>query len=68
MSHVFDEQDWVVADEAGRRRRGPEDGDEVEMKPEEDHYFERRNGGRRVHEIPTSRISCQSPRPEAPPA
>ncbi len=47
MSHVFDEQEWVVADEDE-----DEEDDEVEMKPEEDPYLERRAGGRRVHEIP----------------
>jgi hypothetical protein len=50
MSHVFDEQEWVVADED---EEDVEEGDEeVEMKPEEDPYFERRTGGRRVHELP----------------
>jgi G3E family GTPase len=50
MSHVFDEQEWIVADE---EEEDIEEGDEeVEMKPEEDPYLERRNGGRRVHEIP----------------
>jgi hypothetical protein len=48
MSHVFDEQEWIVADEDA----DDESEDDVEMKPEEDPYFERRNGGRRVHEIP----------------
>jgi hypothetical protein len=58
MSHVFDEQEWIVADEED------EDSDEdVEMKPEEDHYFERRNGGRRVHEIPN--IADYLPKPGA---
>jgi hypothetical protein len=47
MSHVFDEQEWVVADEEEE-----DSDDDVEMKPEEDPYFERRNGGRRVHELP----------------
>jgi hypothetical protein len=50
MSHVFDEQEWIadVEDE-----EDAEEGDEeVEMKPEEDPYFKRRAGGRRVREIP----------------
>ncbi len=51
MSHVFDEQDWVAVDEEDDEDSA-EDGDETEMKPAEDHYMERRNGGRRVHEIP----------------
>ena len=48
MSHVFDEQEWI-ADEDEEEE---DQADEVEMKPEEDPYFERRNGGRRVREIP----------------
>jgi len=48
MSHVFDEQEWIAADDEDEAK----DGDEDEMKPEEDHYLERRAGGRRVHEIP----------------
>jgi len=51
MSHVFDEQEWVVVD--GDDEEDAEEGDEeVEMKPLEDPYLERRNGGRRVHEFP----------------
>ena len=50
MSHVFDEQEWIAEDDEDEE--DAEDGDEVEMKPEEDHYFERRSGGRRIHEIP----------------
>ena len=49
MSHVFDEQEWIVADEEDDDE---ENEDDVEMKPEEDPYFERRSGGRRVHELP----------------
>jgi len=49
MSHVFDETEWIAEDEDEEEA---EDADEVEMKPEEDHYLERRTGGRRVHEIP----------------
>lgn len=48
MSHFFDEQEWF-ADEDEEEQ---EDGEEVEMKPVEDPYLERRNGGRRIHEIP----------------
>ena len=51
MSHAFDEQEWIAADEDDDEEE-QEDGEEVEMKPDEDYYFERRNGGRRVHEIP----------------
>ena len=51
MSHVFDEQEWVALDEEDDEEE-LEDGEETEMKLEEDPYFERRNGGRRVHEIP----------------
>ena len=51
MSHVFDEQEWIVADEEDDEEEA-EDGDEVEMKLDEDPYLARRNGGRRVHEIP----------------
>jgi len=50
MSHVFDEQEWIAADDDDEDE--VQDGDEVEMKPEEDFYLERRAGGRRVHEIP----------------
>lgn len=55
MSHAFDEEEWIVADE------DDEDEDEAEMAPEVDPYFERRNGGRRVHEIPN--ISDFLPKP-----
>ena len=51
VSHVFDEQEWVVDDEEDTEEEA-EDGDEVPMKLDEDFYLERRNGGRRVHEIP----------------
>jgi G3E family GTPase len=51
MSHVFDEQDWIPAD-GDDDEEDLADGEETEMKAEEDPYFERRNGGRRVHEIP----------------
>ncbi len=48
MSHVFDEDEWIPVDEEDEE----EGDDEVEVKPEVDPYLERRNGGRRVHEIP----------------
>jgi hypothetical protein len=51
MSHVFDEQEWIAID-PDDDEEDLEDGEETEMKAEEDPYFERRNGGRRVHEIP----------------
>jgi G3E family GTPase len=51
MSHVFDEQEWIAEDEDDDEDE-QEEGEEVEMKAAEDPYFERRNGGRRVHEIP----------------
>jgi hypothetical protein len=51
MSHIFDEQEWIADDEDDDEDE-QEDGEEVEMKLEEDPYLERRNGGRRVHEIP----------------
>jgi hypothetical protein len=49
MSHVFDEQEWIADEDEDDQEEGEE---EVEMRPEEDPYLERRNGGRRVHEIP----------------
>jgi hypothetical protein len=49
MSHVFDEQEWIADEDEDEQEEGEE---EVEMKLVEDPYFERRNGGRRVHEIP----------------
>jgi hypothetical protein len=58
MSHVFDEQEWIVADEEDE-----DEDDDVEMKPEEDPYFERRSGGRRVHELPN--IADYLPKPGA---
>ena len=51
MSHVFDEQEWIALD-GDDDEEELEDGEETEMKLEEDPYLERRNGGRRVHEIP----------------
>lgn len=56
MSHVFDEeQDWVFTNAEGDEideQEEVEDEDEIEAKPEEDPYFERRNGGRRVKQLP----------------
>lgn len=51
MSHVFDEVEWIAEDEDDDEDEQKE-GEEVEMKAAEDPYLERRNGGRRVHEIP----------------
>jgi len=59
MSHVFDEdQDWVFTDAEGDEIDEDEEteGDEeVEAKIEEDPYFVRLNGGRRVKEVPDVR-------------
>lgn len=57
MSHVFDEeQDWIFTNAEGEeideQEETDDDEDEIEAKPEEDPYFERRNGGRRVKQIP----------------
>ena len=57
MSHVFDEeQDWIFTNAVGEEideQEETEDGDEeIEAKVEEDPYFVRRNGGRRLKEIP----------------
>jgi hypothetical protein len=57
MSHVFDEeQDWVFTNAEGEEideQEETEDSDEeIEAKPEEDPYFVRRSGGRRVKELP----------------
>jgi hypothetical protein len=49
MSHLFDEQEWIADEDEDDQEEGEE---EVEMKLVEDPYLERRNGGRRVHEIP----------------
>ena len=60
MSHVFDEeQDWIFTNAEGEQideQEETEDGDdEIEAKPEEEPYFARRLGGRRVKEIPDIR-------------
>jgi hypothetical protein len=57
MSHVFDEeQDWIFTTAEGvviDEQEETKDGDEeIEAKPEEDPYFVRRSGGRRVKELP----------------
>lgn len=50
MSHAFDEPEWVAeGDDQGEEQ---EDGEEVEVTREVEPYFERRNGGRRVIELP----------------
>ena len=57
MTHVFDEeQDWIFTDSEGKEIDEQEevegDEQEIEAKPEEDPYFVRRSGGRRLKEIP----------------
>ncbi|MES2696848.1 MAG: hypothetical protein V4773_25495 [Verrucomicrobiota bacterium] len=57
MTHVFDEeQDWIFTNADGEEideQEETEDGeDEIEAKQEEDPYFVRHSGGRRVKEIP----------------
>ena len=55
MSHVFDEeQDWIFTNAEGDEidEQDETEDDEIEAKPEEDPYFARRNGGRRVKELP----------------
>jgi hypothetical protein len=57
MTHVFeDEPDWIFTNAEGEEideQEESEDGeDEIEARPEEDPYFARRNGGRRLKEIP----------------
>jgi hypothetical protein len=57
MSHLFDEeQDWIFTNAEGEEideQEESEDGeDEIEAKQEEDPYLVRRNGGRRVKELP----------------
>jgi hypothetical protein len=50
MSHAFDEPEWVAEGDVEEEDQG--EGEEVEMTEEVDPYFERRNGGRRVVELP----------------
>lgn len=57
MTHAFDEeQDWIFTNAEGEvidEQEEVEEGeDDIEAKPEEDPYFVRRAGGRRVIEIP----------------
>lgn len=56
MSQAFDEdQDWIFTNAEGEEideEEETDDDEEVEARPAEDPYFERRNGGRRVKEIP----------------
>lgn len=57
VSQVFDEeQDWVFTNAEGEeideQEETEDEDEEIEAKPAEDPYFERRNGGRRVREIP----------------
>jgi hypothetical protein len=55
ISHVFDDEiDWTVVgeEEEGEEAAGEQ---EVEVAPEEDPYFARLNGGRRVKELPDIR-------------
>lgn len=65
MSHVFDEeQDWVFTDADGEEideQEEAEGDEEVEAKPEEDPYFERRAGGQRVKQIPDVRKFLERP-------
>ncbi len=57
MSHVFDlEQDWIFTnadgDEIDEQEENEDGEDEVEAKPEEDPYFAKLMGGRRVVTLP----------------
>ena len=57
MTHVFDEeQDWIFTDSEGKeideQEEVEDEDEEIEAKPEEDPYFVRRSGGRRLKEIP----------------
>jgi hypothetical protein len=57
MTHVFDEeQDWIFTNADGEvideQEESGADDEEIEAKPEEDPYFARHTGGRRVREIP----------------
>lgn len=59
MSHYFDaEQDWIFTDADGDEIEEDEEGEgdeEVTATPEEDPYFVRHSGGRRVKELPDIR-------------
>ena len=57
MSHVFDEEpNWIFTNSEGEeideQEETGDDDEEIEAKPEEDPYLERRNGGRRVKQLP----------------
>jgi hypothetical protein len=57
MSHFLDaEQDWVFTNSEGEeideQEETGDDEEEIEAKLEEDPYFVRRAGGRRVKELP----------------
>lgn len=60
MTHVFDEeQDWIVTNAEGEEideESETAEDEELQAKPEQDPYFERRSeGGRRLKEIPDIR-------------
>lgn len=58
MAHVFDEeQDWVFKNAEGEEvdEQDEEEEGELEAAPEQDPYFARRTGGRRVRELPDIR-------------
>lgn len=65
LSHAFDEeQDWIFTDAEGEEIDEDEEtegNEEVEAAPEEDPYFARRAGGRRVKEIPDIRKFLPGP-------
>ena len=57
MTHVFDaEQDWIFTnadgEEIDEQEETGDDDEEIEAKPEQDPYFARYNGGRRIKELP----------------
>lgn len=57
MSHYFDEeQDWIFTNADGEvideQEETGDDNEEIEAQPEEDPYFARYNGGRRLKELP----------------
>lgn len=54
IAHVFDDEvDWTVV--GGEDEETAEGEEEVEVAPEEDPYFARLNGGRRIKELPDIR-------------
>lgn len=71
MSHYFDEeQDLVFTDSSGEvidedEEPTGDDDEEIEAKPEEDPYFERMLGGRRVKQIPDIAKYLGEPDPAA---